>query len=254
MSIQTPTGENVTIVQLYPEELGVAGDRGNVMALQKRLDGAGIDATVVEHRVGDTLPDMIDLVIVGNGPLSAMRNVYDDLVANAERLTTFHNAGVPIFAYGSGAELLGRSITLREEGAAPMIGLGIFPFAATRQRQRKVGYVVADTEWGQIVGFEDNASLWQLDAAATPFGALRSGQGNGDASTEGVRFGNSIATQIGGPVLPLNPALTDALITMIVARRGLTAETIAETDTATMYAERARAVILTHAKHVFSRI
>ncbi len=94
---------SVTIVQLYPDELGVAGDRGNVLALRERLTRAGVAVTVLEHNVGDTLPSAADLVVVGNGPLSAMRNVYDDLLANAAALTEWVTAGVPLFAYGSGA-------------------------------------------------------------------------------------------------------------------------------------------------------
>jgi CobQ-like glutamine amidotransferase family enzyme len=67
----------LTIVQLYPDELGVAGDRGNVMALTARLEHAGHSVTVVAHEVGSELPADVDLVVVGNGPLSAMRNILD---------------------------------------------------------------------------------------------------------------------------------------------------------------------------------
>jgi CobQ-like glutamine amidotransferase family enzyme len=265
----------ITIVQLYPEELGVAGDRGNVMALTSRLESAGLIVSLVEHRVGDTLPAQIDLVIVGNGPLSAMRNVYDDLRANATALTGLQAAGVPIFAYGSGAELLGNSIHLlaQADGEASIQGLGLFPLTATRVRERKVGYIVVDSPWGQIVGFEDNASRWVLNAGAEPLGTLETGGGNSDSNAavaaEGVRAGASIATQIGGPVLPLNPLLTDVLIASMLERRGLAASATAGSNAAVpratttgnagqnnaeLYAERAREVILSHAKHVFSRI
>src|SRR5690606_26621474 len=100
----------LTIVQLFPEELGVAGDRGNVMAISARLERAGIAARVVEYRRGDDFPEAADFVVVGSGPLSAMRNIYDDLAARASALATLADAGVPIFAFGSGAELLGREI------------------------------------------------------------------------------------------------------------------------------------------------
>ena len=40
-------GGALKIIQLYPEELGVAGDRGNVMALTTRLQHAGIAAELV---------------------------------------------------------------------------------------------------------------------------------------------------------------------------------------------------------------
>jgi CobQ-like glutamine amidotransferase family enzyme len=242
----------VTIVQLYPDELGVAGDRGNAMSIIARLRRAQVEVSFVEHHSGDSLPAEVDLVLVGNGPLSAMRNVYDDLMANADRLKAYLAAGVPFFAYGSGAELLSRQITLLD--GTLLDGLGIFAFSAERTTKRKVGYVLADTEVGQIAGFEDNASNWILDDGAVPFGRLVFGGGNGDGKAEGVRFASSIATQVGGPVLPLNPALTDALIQAMADRRGLDAIASAPHDDLDRYAAKAREVIIDNAKHVFSRI
>jgi CobQ-like glutamine amidotransferase family enzyme len=243
--------DTVTIVQLYPDELGVAGDRGNAMSIIARLRRADIDVSLVEHHSGDVLPAEADLVLVGNGPLSAMRNVYGDLVANADRMRAYLAAGVPFFAYGSGAELLSRRITLLD--GSVLDGLGIFAFSAKRTTKRKVGYVLADTEVGQIAGFEDNASDWTLDAGTVPFGTLVFGGGNGEGNGEGVRLGSSIATQIGGPILPLNPTLTDALIQSIADRRGFGAPTTAHDDL-DRYAAKAREVIIDNAKHVFSRI
>lgn len=246
------TAGQITIVQLYPEELGVAGDRGNVMAIRERLVRAGCDVSVVEHRVGDAFPTDADLVLVGNGPVSAIRNIYDDLRAIAPALRALEANGTPIFAYGSGAELLGRDLTLLD--GTILEGFGLFPFRTRRVTKRKVGYIIVDTQLGQVVGFEDNASLWQLDADATPFGSVVAGEGNGDGTGEGVVVGASIATQVGGPVLPLNPLLTDALIRSIMNRRRFEYAPSAAHADLDRYATRAREVISANAKHVFSRI
>ncbi|QNE46948.1 glutamine amidotransferase [Glaciihabitans sp. INWT7] len=242
----------LTIVQLYPDELGVAGDRGNVMALTKRLEHAGHSVTVVAHEVGSVLPTDVDLVVVGNGPLSAMRNIHADLLANADRLRALRESGVPIFAYGSGAELLGHSISLLD--GSSLEGLGILPLRATRVASRSVGYVIVNSPFGQVVGFEDNASRWTLDAGAKPFGILEAGTGNGEGSVEGLLDGSAIGTQVGGPVLPLNPLLTDAIIAFVAERRGLPTNSSAGNESLELYATRAREVIISHAKHVFSRI
>lgn len=242
----------VTILQLYPDELGVAGDRGNAMALSVRMRRAGIAVSLVEHRVGDALPSEPDVVLVGNGPISAIRNISADLSANAAALREFSDAGVPFFAYGAGAELLGEGITLAD--GSTIDGLGIFPFRAVRTEERKVGYLLVDSSVGQLAGFEDNASVWELDDGATPLGGLLAGGGNGDGKREGVRTGESIATQLGGPVLPLNPALSDSLIRSMAARRGFgysRNDAHAELD---RFAAMAREVIVDNVKHVFSRI
>lgn len=241
----------VTIVQLYPNELGVAGDRGNVMAVRERLTLAGIAVTVVEHSVGSIFPDSADLVIVGNGPLSAMRTVHDDLLAIGPQLRELLDGGTPLFAYGSGAELLSGGITLTD--GRVMEGLGVLPFSAERINERKVGYVLTETPLGGLVGFEDNASAWHLKLGAVAFGVLIEGGGNSDGNAEGVIDGSMIATQIGGPVLPLNPLLTDALIGFMAQRSGFDYVPPADSDL-DLYAARARDVIVSHAKHVFSRI
>ena len=252
----------LTIVQLYPDELGVAGDRGNVMALTARLTHAGHSVTVIAHEVGSTLPTDVDLVIVGNGPLSAMRNIHADLLANGDRLRALRASGVAVFAYGSGAELLGHSITLAD--GTSLEGLAVLPFRATRIATRAVGYVIVDSPFGQIVGFEDNASRWTLDAGAKPLGILEAGSGNGEGSVEGVLDTGAvgtvasgtvaIGTQVGGPALPLNPLLADAIIASIGKRRGFTVINSERNEKLEYYATRARDVIIAHAKHVFSRI
>lgn len=242
----------VTLLQLYPDELGVAGDRGNVMALSVRMQRAGIAVSVVQHSVGDELPAEPDIVLVGNGPVSAIRNIYADLQANAEALLAYSRAGVPFFAYGSGAELLGTGIALTD--GSRLDGIGIFPFETVRTDVRKVGYVLVDTASGQLAGFEDNASVWNLADGAVPLGEVVGGGGIGDGKREGVLAGESVATQIGGPVLPLNPALTDSLIRAIAARKGFGYATNAAHAELDRFAERARGVIVDNVKHVFSRI
>lgn len=242
----------VTLLQLYPDELGVAGDRGNVMALTTRLGHAGIGVSVVRHAAGDILPIAPDLVVVGSGPISAIRNIYSDLLSNAEALRTMAIAGVPFFAYGAGAELLGTSLHLTD--GSTLDGVGIFPFSTTRVDQHRVGYTLVDSSAGQLAGFEDNASLWELEPEAAALGTLVAGNGNSDGKHEGVRVGESIATQIGGPVLPLNPALTDGLIQAVAARTGFEYSVQSGHEQLDRYAARARDVIIDNVKHVFSRI
>lgn len=239
------------LVQLYPDELGGAGDRGNVLALTARLSAAGIETELVEHHRGDVLPDSADVVLVGNGPLSAMRTILDDLRSNAATISGWCDAGVPFFAYGSGAELLGRRIELLD--GSTIEGLGAFPFVATRVTKRTVGYVVVDSQWGRLVGFEDNASEWSLESGAEPLGQVSLGDGNGDGG-EGVLAGSSIATQVGGPVLPLNPILTDVLVREVARRLGVALPQRSPNSELDEYARRAREVIVDNASHRFSRI
>ncbi|HEV7741947.1 MAG TPA: cobyric acid synthase, partial [Pseudolysinimonas sp.] len=61
----------ITIVHLYPRELGINGDVGNVTALARRAGWRGLDLNVIGVGAGDTLPPQAHLVHIGSGPASA---------------------------------------------------------------------------------------------------------------------------------------------------------------------------------------
>ena len=52
-----PVTAPLRILHLYPRELGINGDVGNVTALVKRAEWRGLEATVHHHDVGDELVD-----------------------------------------------------------------------------------------------------------------------------------------------------------------------------------------------------
>lgn len=243
----------LTVLQLYPAELGVNGDSGNVKALVTRARLAGLDAEHLTYQRGDTLPADVDAVVIGGGPVSAMRNVHADLLSIAPTLTTWAADGVVFFGFGSGAEMLSHGIRLTD--GTVLEGAGVLPFTAVRTGSRAVGYVKTVSDGKTLIGFEDHASRWELDTDAQPLGYLEAGQGNqvdtSERGTEGVRCGNLVGTQIGGPMLPLNPELTDNLLTAMATRRGLDYAPGAAHDTLNRYAEGARGVILDNIDHHF---
>ncbi|HRN29158.1 MAG TPA: cobyric acid synthase [Terrimesophilobacter sp.] len=243
----------LTVLQLYPAELGVNGDSGNARALVTRARLAGLDAEHVTYQRGDTLPQDVDAVIIGGGPVSAMRNVHHDLLSIAPTLRAWAADGVVFFGFGSGAEMLGHGIRLTD--GTVLEGVGVLPFSAVRTGKRAVGYVKTVGDGMTLIGFEDHASRWELDQDAQPLGYLEAGQGNQvettDRRTEGVRSGSLVGTQIGGPVLPLNPVLTDELLTAMASRRGMVYAATEAHATLDHYAEGARGVILDNLDYTF---
>lgn len=242
---------SVSILELYPDELEASGERGNVTALRARLERAGHRVDVTQHTIGRKLPSDADIVVIGNGPISAVRAVHSDLLDNAAGLRSLADDGVPFFAVGSGAELLGKGITLADETV--LEGAGVFPFSARRGVPRQVGYIVVETAHGTVVGFEDNASEWNLDSGAVPLGVVTSGGGNGNGR-EGVIAGSSIATQTKGPVLPLNPSVSDAVIRSALERRDVAYAPSAPHAELDRLAAKSREVIVANVKSVFTTI
>lgn len=236
----------IRIVQLYPDLLGVTGDRGNVAVFETRLRAAGVAVEVTSLGIGDALPGDIDVLVIGNGPLSAMRRVAPDLHEKRSAIASVFASGAVVFAVGAGAELLSHG-TITLEGAR-VDGLGLFPFTVTRSRDRRVGYIVAESEHGPIVGFEDHAASWQLDAAAAPLAKVTAGRGSigdpGPGAGESIRVGEAYATNVQGPALPLNPAWADATLTAALARRGLDYTRTAEHERLDELARGAREKIL----------
>lgn len=216
---------SLTILSLYPRQLGINGDSGNVVTLKQRAEWRGIDVTVVEHNVGDTLPESADLVHIGSGPRTAQLAVQADLALITPQLAAWKTAGVPVLAIAGGWQLLGQSIT--DETGQRFTGAALFPTSSTLVAKRAVGEVVVSTESGTVAGFENHGAVTTLDAGATPLGTVTAGFGNAGAAAsgglglEGVVDGSSIGTHLHGPFLPMNPAWADRLLVAALANRGL---------------------------------
>jgi len=234
----------IRIVQLYPDTLGITGDRGNVRSLVQRLERAGVPATRVTVGPGDPLPDDPDVIVLGNGPLSAMRGVIDDLLPRADALKGFVAGGGPLLAVGGSAELLGSGIDLLD--GTRIEGLGVLPYRVERTRERRVGYILVETPLGRVIGFEDHASRWHLEDADAAFGTVANGNGSfriGETAGEIVRVGAAYATNVQGPALPLNPAWSIDILRATMARRGIAWDATSGAERLDEYAAQARSTI-----------
>lgn len=218
------------IVQLHPTLLGVTGDRGNVDVLAYRASARGLDVTVDRYDAGEGDLAGAQVIVIGNGPLSAMRAAREDLLARRDALAAHLDAGGVLLAVGGGAELLSAGVTVPD--GEDVQGLGLLPFASQRTRNRRVGYIVADSEYGRVIGFEDHASDWTPDAGAAAWAKVVAGTGSVVGGGEGIRSRNAFATNVQGPLLPLNPALADALLQLALGEAQLpgTADGLADVD------------------------
>src|SRR6185437_14871697 len=57
----------LVIAHLYPREMNIYGDTGNVLVLRRRLEWRELPCRVVAVNDGDPLPTDADLVLVGGG-------------------------------------------------------------------------------------------------------------------------------------------------------------------------------------------
>ncbi len=212
------------LVHLYPDEMNTYGDRGNRLTLLQRARWRGLDAVVHFVGIGDELPAETDLVLGGGGQDSAQADIQADVLRKGDRLHELVQAGVPMLMVCGTYQLFGRRF-LTHEGTE-IAGIGVFDVETVGGDRRLIGNAaVQSQEFGTLYGFENHSGRTVLGAGQASLGRVLRGNGNnGEDGTEGARAGNAIGTYLHGPLLPANPVLADALLSLALARRGEPAE------------------------------
>lgn len=205
---------------LYPTKMNIYGDRGNVIVLSQRAAWRGIDTQVVELDIGDAIPDDIDVFFFGGGQDQEQIAVSRDLAgAKRETLRKAIDNGAAALTVCGGYQLFGH--VYRPHDAEPLPGIGIFDVETDAGSERFIGNVVAESQWGELVGFENHSGLTWLRPGAEPMGRVVHGRGNnGTDGTEGVKHRNALGCYLHGSILPKNPALADWLIARGLEYRG----------------------------------
>ena len=211
---------DLTIGWLYSGRMNIYGDRGNVLALERRARWRGLSPTIRTIEIGDPIPAGIDIFFFGGGQDQEQVSVSRDLAgAKGEALREAIERGAAMLAICGGYQLLGREY--RPYNADPLPGIGVFDVDSEAGPERFIGNVVIDTdEWGSLVGFENHSGLTWLGDGAEPLGRVRVGRGNnGRDGTEGARNRNAVGCYLHGALLPKNPKLTDWLLQAGLQRR-----------------------------------
>lgn len=203
--------KSVHIVQLYPKEMNIYGDMGNQLIASKRLEWRGIPHTVSYVGLGDAIPKDAALILGGGGQDAGQSAIEDDLQKKAADLHAMRDAGVPMLMVCGLYQLFGhRFVTHQGEDIK---GVGVFDMETRATNDRLIGNVTVDSEWGQLVGYENHSGKTYLGADAKPLGKVVRGAGNnGDDGFEGVRVHNAFGTYMHGPLFSKNPAFVDMLL------------------------------------------
>ena len=201
----------INLVHLYPREMSIYGDLGNTRCLASRIRRHGYEVRVHDHHPGSTLPAEPHLFMGGGGQDSGQSRVEDDLAVIADRLRGLATDGIPMIMICGMYQLFGNAFITVEGEELP--GLGILDVTTRGNPTRMIGGIVLDTEFGDVVGFENHSGSTLLGAGQAPFGRVRAGKGNnGNDRTEGAVTHHVVGSYLHGPILPANPALADHLI------------------------------------------
>lgn len=210
--------KTITVLHLYPREMNIYGDRGNVLTIARRLEWHGITPHIITHSPGDAFPGEVDMVLGGGGQDSGQAKVQDDLLRIGSRLHALTNDYIPMLMVCGLYQLFGRFFKTAE--GEVISGIGIFDAETVAGPKRLIGNVVLRTPFGEVVGYENHSGLTTLDAGQEAFGRVKKGAGNnGRDKTEGAVNKNVFGTYLHGPILPKNPTLADAFINVAVTRK-----------------------------------
>jgi lipid II isoglutaminyl synthase (glutamine-hydrolysing) len=212
------------LIALYPEQMNIYADRGNILFLRRRCEWRGIAFSYAAAGPGERLdPGAHDLIYIGGGQDRDQRMVAADMVASKrDDLASAAGDGAVLLAVCGGYQLLGHSYQLGEERIP---GLGLADLETIREPgPRLIGNVAIEADLGTgpqlIAGFENHGGRTYLGGGAQPLGRVVKGFGNnGRDSTEGVRDGNLLGTYLHGPLLPKNAWMADRLIQLALGRR-----------------------------------
>ena len=213
------------LLALYPDQMNIYADRGNILFLRRRCEWRGIGFEHSTSGPGEGFdPGAHDLIYVGGGQDRDQRLVAGDMVASKRAaLSAAVDDGAVVLAVCGGYQLLGHSYQL---GAERIEGLGLVDLETVRSDgPRLIGNVVIEASLGgvdrplEIAGFENHGGRTHLGPGAEPLGRVISGHGNnGTDGLEGVRRANLIGTYLHGPLLPKNAVLADRLIAIALGR------------------------------------
>lgn len=212
------------VLALYPEQMNIYADRGNLLFLQRRCEWRDIAFEHATAGPGEGFdPSAHDLIYIGGGQDRDQELVAEDMIASKrDALAAAADDGAVVLAVCGGYQLLGHGYELAERRIA---GLGLVDLETVREAgPRLIGNIVIEADLGggralEVAGFENHGGRTRLGADVQPLGRVIRGHGNnGQDGFEGVRSRNVFGTYIHGPLLPKNSALADHLIALALAR------------------------------------
>lgn len=232
---QEPTTQySLLITHLYPDQMNIYGDLGNIITLKKRAEWRDIEVQVSSVGASDKLlAGKTDIYFIGGGQDQDQIEVFADVRKNkAKALKKDLESGVPMLAICGGYQLLGESF-LTGDGKT-IKGLGIIPAEtvapSTEVAQRCIGNIITKLPEGSpiikgtkntLVGFENHSGRTRfISGEVEPLSEVLVGIGdNENAESEGARYLNVFGSYMHGSFLPKNPHMADYILETALKRK-----------------------------------
>jgi lipid II isoglutaminyl synthase (glutamine-hydrolysing) len=202
------------ITHLYPSEMSIYGDIGNIIAMQRMLDKIGWQWNYQTVEIGQELPEHTDWYFMGGGQDADQILVAKDLLKKEKLIKSQIENGTAFLAICGGYQLLGREFVAGD--GTQMQGINILPVKTksldSSITSRCIGNIIVQSDWleCELVGFENHGGqTFFTGTQIKPLGKVLKGFGNNfEDKVEGCVYKNVVGTYMHGSCLPKNPELT----------------------------------------------
>lgn len=198
---------------LFPEICNLYGELENVSYLDKSCEDVQIIRTSItdEPYFADYEPD---LIYMGTMTENSQLMVIEKLRGYIDRISELIDRGVHFLITGNALEVFGRYI--EDADGTKTECLGMIDIMTKRNMSNRFNSLyLGEFQGMDIVGFKSQFthSYWCDGTEPTGLFDTKRGPGlNPDIKEEGIRINNFMATYIIGPLLVLNPPLTEYLL------------------------------------------
>lgn len=220
----------IKIAHLYPRQMNVYGDMGNIITLRYRLESRGYKVNYVPiDDVSQLKFVKPDIIVGGGGQDSNQDVVQENLLKNKTLLKNQADSGVVMLMICGLYQLFGHRFIVNEGHIIE--GAGVLDLETTAGDTRLIGNVVADSKWGRLIGFENHSGRTVLGSSVKSLAKVIKGAGNnGETGEEGAVYNNVFGSYLHGPGLAKNPEFADELIKRALRNKGLSSELVALDD------------------------
>lgn len=202
----------LSILHLYPDTLRLNGEAGNVQAISVRAVAFGLTVKTTFVEVGEALPNKRPKIIfLGSGTLAGTKLAAEDLSSKTDAIHRWVGQGTKVVAVGSGFDLISQGLELIDGNF--VTGLGLTNTTHKIEVEHKVGEVVLTNG---LAGFVNSNRSILRGSGSYELGKVVSSDFSPLVGyVDGYSDGKVLASNVQGPLFPMNPKLADELISWI---------------------------------------
>lgn len=194
----------IKIAHLYPYELNLYGENGNIKALKYALEKNNVETEIININKDDKI-DLhdIDFLYIGSGRASFLELVKKRLEPYRNELLSYISSDKIFLATGNAVSVL------------DFLKL----YEVTEYQEHKVADVQATSSLIEetIKGFQNTEYL--IKSTSSILFNIEKGYGNNDTLMEGYQKNNFYATSIIGPILARNEHLTNYFVDILLKQK-----------------------------------